>query len=655
MKIQDRLRGALKGFTAKSVGSSVSGKILRNYQKESSFRPQDQMRGITYKAIDKVALSLSVYRPQVTSNGDTLENHPLYNLWKNPNPHMSASDFTHMYGMLMQIYGETFWYKAKGERTNKTKELYLLNPVAMELVISGGELTGYVLHKANGNQVPFSLDEIYHDKLPNPFNEWRGMSILERSAVYVDTEIVSSVFTLNYMKNNASPSGIVSLPDMDANTFKQFASQWREGYEGPENAGKTAFIRGGEASFKAVGATLKDVDAEVTRNMAKEDVLMMLEVPKPLLGMADGDGLGRASIETLYYIYNREKIEPMMKRLDQVWTHLLKEIDQDTRKHVAHESPVPEDKDYMLAVHTKGVNVFMTVNEVREQMGLPPIKGGDEIMPKNTVPTTDQKSVKRVTLKTVDKMLDIKKLNEDQEKFRSELVENTKLYETKAKTALSKIINKQEAEVIGKINASSKSYEEWLFNVLDYTKEIGDELAPIIVELMEVQSQNVTNFISGQLFTINAEVRDQVKANILRIAGIFNQDTIVALQATLTEGSTAGESLAKLKHRVEDTFSDAKGYRAERIARTESLRASNSTAERVYQESGYKTVKWFANPGACKFCESMNGRTKVIGSNFLNIGDVLENADGAKMQVDYDNVGTPPLHPQCSCSLVPED
>ena len=264
MTIRERIASA---FTTKSLGNSVTGAVMRNYAKGNTFVPQQQLRGITYKAIDKIGLSMSIYEPLVSkTNGDMYENHPLYVLFNNPNPiQRSSSDFIHLWAMLYEIYGETFWYLAKGEQTKKIKEIYLLNPAQIELVMDGGELVGYVMHKSNGTQVPFQLDEIYHDKRPNPFNEWRGMSVMERASQYIDIELTTTSFTLNYMRNNASPSGIVSVPDMDKSTFRQFTQQWREGYEGPENAGKTAFIRGGQADFKAVGATLKDVDQKITR------------------------------------------------------------------------------------------------------------------------------------------------------------------------------------------------------------------------------------------------------------------------------------------------------------------------------------------------------------------------------------------------------
>lgn len=669
MKLSQRVKVAYNVLTKQTLSNSM-GSVIRDFTSESVFNPQKQLRGITYKAVDKIGMSVSKYEAQAKkANGDAYENHPIITLAKNPNEQSNSSDFNHLWAMLYEIYGETFWYLAKGEVTGKVKEVHLLDPSRMELKIYNGELIGYVLHKSDGTQVPFEVDEIIHDKRANPFNAWRGMSVLERASVYVDTELVTSQFTLSYMQNNASPSGIVTLPDMAPETFKQFTAQWREGYEGPQNAGKTAFIRGGEATFKAIGATLKDVDQKITRDMAKEDVLMMLEVPKPLLGMADQTGLGRANVDTLFYIFNKETIDPLMERLDRIWEKIAKlgALNGGLAGELSgidHVSPIPEDKDYNLLRNEKGVNVWLTINEAREQDGLPPIDGGDEIKEKTPMqfgaqppPDENNKSkAKKITLKkeltTVEKA---KKLNNEQEKFRASLVENNMIYAKKFKSKLSKFASEQEAKIIANFNASTKAYEEWLPNVKEDSVALALILTPIIIELMQAQSEDVANFITGEKLVISPEMRKVVDTKILKIAGVYNADTIKALQSTLTDGQAAGESLAKLKGRVESVYVDAKGYRAERIARTESLRSSNETAEEVYKQNGFSTVKWFANPGACSTCESLDGQTKSIGGNYANIGDVITGNDGSQMRIEYDDIGTPPLHPNCTCSLVPED
>jgi HK97 family phage portal protein len=655
MKLKDRFQIARKILFSQELGRSV-GSVMRNYAKDQGFAPQRQLRGITYKAVDKIGQSVSDYKPLVEKkNGDTLENHPIYVLSSKPNPRQTGVYFHHLEAMLYEIYGETFWYIVRGESTNRIKELYLLNPAQMELVIEGGELVGYKLHKNDGNQVPFELDEIHHDKRPNPFNEWRGMSVMERASQYVDIEIVTTSFTLNYMNNNASPSGIVSLPDMNSETFKQFAQQWREGYEGPENAGKTAFIRGGEASFKAVGATLKDVDQKITRDMAKDDVLMMFDMPKGLLGMAGDKGLGRSESEALEYIFAKWKVQPMMKRLDAIYDSLLLEFTKtEAQGSITHTSPVPEDKEYILNVNEKGVDKWITRNEARQAQGLPPIPGGDVLPPIQTSQATTQTKAKKIVLKQEQTKGELaKKLNQNQENFRQELVTTNEVYEKKAKKALVAFTNTQKANVLSKLSASRKAFDEWLFNLKDESVAMASALTPIIIELMEAQTEDVANFISGELLTISPEIRNTVENNILKISGLYNEDTYKALEATLSEGQTAGESVTKLTKRVEQVYSDASGYRAERIAKTETIKASNRAAELTYKQSGYTTIEWFTNPGACEFCKSYDGKTKTIGSIFTKVGETVTGADGSTMLIGYDDIDVPPLHPNCKCSIVP--
>lgn len=662
MKFRQRLSIAVKALTSDSLGNSL-GTVLRNYAEPSHFEPARQVTGITYKAIDKIGLLLSIYEPLVKKGDDDyVANHPITKLFNNPNPNVqSGSDFIHMYAMLWEIYGENFIYKAKGESTGRLKEIYLLPPDRIEIKVDQGELVGYILHKSDGNQVPFLPDEIYHDKRPNPFNEWRGMSVLEKAAIYVDTEIVTSDFTLNYIRNSGSPSGIVSLPQMAPETFKQFTQQWRENYEGPKNAGKTAFVRGEEAKFQAVGATLQDIDQKVTRDMAKEDVLMMLEVPRELLGWSKDGGLGRNTYEAAYFVFADAKLEPMMRRLDRIYEHLAAELKPDSsleasKADVTHQSPVPEDKDHKLKRQKEGTNLWLTINESRALDGLDPLPGGDKLKERTPVaiaPKEDEEEgtkSKRIVLKSSPVKKDI---TAEQEAFRSKLVETNEVYVTKLKRELSRFAGKQQAIVLDKIDGTSKAYEDWLFEVKEDSEVLAAAMVPIVLALMEAQGKDVANFITGELLTITPEMKAAVEAHIKQIAGVFNADTLAALEKTITEGNVAGESISKLKKRVEQVFQDAKGYRAERIARTESLRTSNTTAEEVYKQNGFSKVAWFVNPSACEFCQTFAGREKSIGSKFVNIGDVVTGAKDGQMRIEYDDIRTPPLHPNCTCSLVP--
>lgn len=647
----------IKSYLQKSLYNGL-GIVARNYAKSPEYNPKEQFRGIAYKAIDKIGLTLSVYEPVILrKNGDTYTNHPLLTLFNNPNTLIkSPNDFIHLWAALHEIYGETFWYLVRGENTRRVKEIFLLNPSQVEIKQSNGEIVGYVLHKSDGQQIPLEPDEIIHDKKPNPFNEWRGLSVLEMAAIYINTEIVTANFTLNYIRNSGSPSGIVSLPNMDKEAFKTFAAQWRESYEGPQNAGKTAFIRGEEAKFQAVGATLQDIDQKITREMAKEDVLMMLEVPKPLLGATDSQGLGRSNVETLKYIFAESKIEPMMRRLDKIYTQIAQSFGTEGLVKITHLSPVPEDKEFTHKQNKDLVNIAITVNEVRASLGLEPIKGGDEINANNKVQQPVASANKlRIVKSTPLTKAQLKKQSQDEdESFRVKVVETSDIYAKELKKALTGFFKEQANTVIDKINATAKSFEEWLFNVKEESEKMATIITPIIFDLVEAQVEGVTNLITGELVALTEKQRATIGANILKLSGEVNKETIDILNTTLTQGQSKGESLARLKKRVEQVYADAKGYRAERIARTESLRESNRASEIVYQNNGYGQVRWVINPGACSFCQTYAGRTKEIGTVFSPVGEVVTDANGNQLKIDYNDIDTPPLHPNCKCNIVPE-
>lgn len=74
----------------------------------------------------------------------------------------------------------------------------------------------------------------------------------------------------------------------------------------------------------------------------------------------------------------------------------------------------------------------------------------------------------------------------------------------------------------------------------------------------------------------------------------------------------------------------------------------------VYKQNGYNSVAWFVNPGACEFCQTYAGRTKEIGTVFTPLGEVVDGVNGGQLRIEYADIDTPPLHPNCTCSLVPE-
>lgn len=137
------------------------------------------------------------------------------------------------------------------------------------------------------------------------------------------------------------------------------------------------------------------------------------------------------------------------------------------------------------------------------------------------------------------------------------------------------------------------------------------------------------------------------------ITGI-NTTTREKLRETLAEGFEAGEDIGKLKKRVKTVFADATTNRAEMIARTEALRASNAATVEAYRQSGVvESKEWLTERDgrACPFCLDQDGKTVKLSTNFFKEGETIE-VNGEKYTVTL-AVGEPPLHPRCRCTTIP--
>ncbi len=155
-------------------------------------------------------------------------------------------------------------------------------------------------------------------------------------------------------------------------------------------------------------------------------------------------------------------------------------------------------------------------------------------------------------------------------------------------------------------------------------------------------------------FTVTTHVRNFINDRIKKLADSTNDYTVEKISKQIAEGMKAGESVDELRKRIESVYANATGKRAERIARTESIAVSNAAANEAYQQSPLVTYKeWAANPDACEFCLELDGKIVGLDSNFITQGQHLTGTEDGSLPINYEDIGFPPLHPNCRCTILP--
>lgn len=121
---------------------------------------------------------------------------------------------------------------------------------------------------------------------------------------------------------------------------------------------------------------------------------------------------------------------------------------------------------------------------------------------------------------------------------------------------------------------------DW-FGLDEWDTDIGDEVEPVIRGVLEEVAAATVGMFPLDAATLERvlgriDVAGQLE-NMLRLIGGIGPDIAGRLNAALAEGVGLGESVAELGARVSGVF-DVAAARAATIARTETARAANATA-----------------------------------------------------------------------------
>lgn len=642
-------------------------------------------QGFVYACVNIIAQTIAgSYEPIIYQRkGDQLEalnTHPLFDLLTHPGGrddkaiNISKYDLFYATASFMLLQGDSYWYMAKGITSGKPREITILraDKVGKELD-DNGDITRFFVRTIGGEKIYIEIDEMVPMIGFDPLDPYSGKGVTQAAQDLIKTDEFTTQFTKNFFKNNAGVNGVMSLKgEVAGPAFDKFVRAWRGKYEGVDHAGKMAIIRGTDAEFTKVGLGLDELDMSNLRNMTKEDVAQMFGVPMALLGKSEVTGLGRTNVEAFEYIFAKYTIEPKLQKLDDTLQFMLERYYGGEGLIVGHESIIPEDEAAELATREAAVDKWQTRNEIRAEEGLLPIDGGDQLfVPINNIPVADSSMAeastatagknlvirRKIVLKSQSKKKELDSVQK--ETFRLRVMRNQGQYERKYLKVLKPIFTTQRKEALHNLEAHGSSLTKdigpKLFDDAAADSKMSQAINPILIQLGKDQGALALIFAgdSEHEFRMTAQYEKFLADSTAKMATNFNDETLAALNKTLAEGIQAGEPLEKLAARVNDVYDGVDNYRSMRIARTETLKASNTATNEAYKQTGYVTGKeWVVNPDACEQCLEFEGKTIGLDETYLAQGDSYSVGDTTFVN-DYADIDSPPLHPNCRCTIIP--
>lgn len=263
--------------------------------------------------------------------------------------------------------------------------------------------------------------------------------------------------------------------------------------------------------------------------------------------------------------------------------------------------------------------------------------------------------------------------------------------------AVSKVLEKQVAEVIatirkeGRPTAQTVARVEKLLRESRWNAELVNALRPYLSDAIQQgvvlgldtvgkavaasgaggsdPNDPFGRIIDDPFNVARDDLRAYAQSESVRLARTaasgVNRYTSVRVGEILGDGIADGETIDQLADRVQN-WAGEKGdaerstrLRAVTIARTEAQRATRTAELEAWKSTGIVEGKtWLLAPDPCEFCEAASKAFEkdAVGLDqpFYQKGETLTGADGGELALDYEAIDSPPLHPNCRCSMIPK-
>jgi HK97 family phage portal protein len=336
---------------------------------------------------------LTVSRKDSNGKQTTLPRHPLQQLLSSPTPghELTIEEILWWTSWARCVDGNAYWLKVRSgnERTGNVVQLWPISPNVMEPFSERDEwISAYRWQIRPNEYIYVPVENIIHFRYGiDDKDHRRGLSPLKRLLREISTDNEATKFTDALLHNYAVP-GLVVVPAANMTVSQEdadrIATTLRRKF-GTDNRGNIAVLSR-EASIQQFGFSPQELDMQALHRLPEERISAVLGVPAIVAGL--GAGLDRATYSNFREareMFTERTLIPMW-RADQrkIATSLLPDFDSSddliVEFDITNVRALQEDEDKKYNRLNIGVqNHWITVNEARTDVGLPPVEGGDEL------------------------------------------------------------------------------------------------------------------------------------------------------------------------------------------------------------------------------------------------------------------------------------
>ena len=302
------------------------------------------------------------------------------NLLARPAPGVTQSALCAQLVAHLAAWGEAFLGKVKDADGNIV-QLEALSPDRTVVKVVDGSPVYTYYSPLDGVFDNLTTSDVIHVRGMTGPDGIRGASPvgLCREALGLNASLTTAASAL--FANGAIPSGVLSVPSgsMAEEQIATLAQAWSNRHEGPLNRGRIAVVSG-EVKFSAVTMPLSDAQFVEQRRMSTAEVARVFRVPVSVIGgVSSGNSMTYRNADSEAEQLVKFGLGPLLRLIEDA-------VSSDRDLFPGETSGVEFDTDRLLlrtdpatraAIATQALAAgWLTVEEVREREGLPPLPPG---------------------------------------------------------------------------------------------------------------------------------------------------------------------------------------------------------------------------------------------------------------------------------------
>lgn len=608
------------------------------------------------------------------------EQHAFHKLLMNPNPYMTGRNLREFTFLTQPLTGNAY-YALERLGGKDIKEIWPLPAGRVRTVTSKAKFVDHYIYDVAGHLIRFEPEEIMHFRDASPTSLHYGQGAIQPIINAITSDLNAMMWNKAFFANGAKLDGVLETDQaLESDTKRKMMLAWKKMYAGNANNGSTAIMDGG-VKYRQLTANIKDMDFVNLRKQVRDEVLAAFNVPPSVVGLLEFANYSNMKEQMRAFWTNN--IIPRLTSYGDTLTLRARQTTGDAKTVFQADTSTVEalranEKDRADTVMVY-VNAGVPINDIITKLDLPfeQVEGGDVARPRYTAPDAGAAAPSPAEPTAPPAKGVTKAVKSDEAALREAAWKSFDLqlvpHEEGMTTSMRAFFKGQRRRVVKAVEDHAAQFVGKTFAARTKATDAVVHLVFDVQKEQDLMGQAADRHIRGTYFDFAVSTARKIKPGFdfnlqdpLALAWIEAKKVKLVKEATaytleqvsdavvegvgqaVAGGFGAGETIAQITDRIDEVYKFAVDSRAERIARTEVLGASNAGAFDGMEETGVEQKGWLSSRDA----RVRDTHQALEAAGPVGIHDLFLSPSGAALQYPGDPQGGPAEIINCRCALV---